>query len=317
MNKNYRYNFALIGLAGYIAPRHLEAIKKNNCNLKCSLDINDSVGFVEKYFPNSYFFTEIGRFDRYIDKISRTKDKINFITICSPNYLHDSHIRLGLRSKSHVICEKPLVINPWNLDAIEKMQREYKKKVYSINQLRLHPSIVKLKNKIDKSKKIYDVEITYITPRGNWYKYSWKGDENKSGGILYNIGIHLFDLINFLFGKIDDSKVNFASENCYSGVIRAKRANIRYFLSIDKNHLNYINKKNLVNPVKILKVDGINIDLSKNFDNLHTLSYKKILDKKGFQINSVRSGIELTYLIKKSKISSPNLDSHPLLRKIR
>ena len=317
MNKKFKFNFALIGLGGYIAPRHVEAIKKNNCNLSCSLDINDSVGFIENYFPNSHFFTEIGRFDRYIDKISRTKDKISYVSICSPNYLHDSHIRLGLRSKSHVICEKPLVINPWNLDAIEKMQREYKKKVYSINQLRLHPSIIKLKQKIQNSKKLHDVEITYITPRGNWYKYSWKGDKNKSGGLLYNIGIHLFDLINFLFGKIEITKVNFASENCYSGFISTKKANIRYFLSIDKNHLNLVGRKKTNNPVKILKVDDEKINLSKNFVNLHTLSYKKILEKKGFEINSIRSGIELTYKIKKSIVSSPNLDSHPLVNKIK
>ena len=316
MSLNKIKNFALIGLGGYIAPKHIEAIKKNKCNLICSLDINDSVGFIEKYFPNSNFFTEIGRFDRYIDKISETKDKINFLSICSPNYLHDTHIRFGLRSKAHVICEKPLVINPWNLDAIEKMQHEYKKKVYSINQLRLHPSIIKLKNKIKSCNKVHDVDITYITPRGNWYKYSWKGDENKSGGLLYNIGIHLFDLINFLFGKDEVSKVYFSSEKCYSGYIRTKKANVRYFLSIDNNHLKLINKTKIHNNYKILKVDKKNIDLSKNFENLHVISYQNILNKKGFEINNIRNGIELTYKIKKSKTINPDDDCHPLTRVI-
>lgn len=309
-------NFALIGLGGYIAPKHVEAIKKNACKLICSLDINDSVGFIESYFPNSDFFTEIARFDRYIDKISRTQNKINYLTICSPNYLHDSHIRFGLRSKAHVICEKPLVINPWNLDALEKMQNEYRKKVYSINQLRLHPSIIKLKDKIENSDKIQDVEVTYISPRGNWYKYSWKGDENKSGGLLYNIGIHLFDLINYLFGNVENSKLYYASENCYSGFIRLKKANVRYFLSIDKNHLNFLKNKKNENTLKTLNVDKKKINLSKNFANLHVLSYKNILNKNGFEIDSIRNGIELTYKIKKSKTVSLDLDCHPLTNKI-
>ena len=316
MKKKSSLNFALIGLAGYIAPKHVEAIKKNNGNLLCSLDINDSVGFIENYFSNSDFFTEIARFDRYIDKLSRTKNKINYISICTPNYLHDSYIRFGLRSKAHVICEKPLVINPWNLDAIEKMQNEYKKKVYSINQLRLHPSVIKLKDKIKKTNKTFDIEVTYITPRGNWYKYSWKGDENKSGGLLYNIGIHIFDLMNFLFGKIDTSKVNYASDSCYSGFLKTKKANIKYFLSIDKNHLKLIDRKKSQNTFKLLKVDKNKIDLSKNFDNLHILSYKNILDNKGFEINAIRSGIELAYNIKNSKITSPTFDSHHLIKKI-
>ena len=315
MNRK-KINFALIGLGGYIAPKHIEAIKKNKCQLICSLDINDSVGFIEKYFPNSDFFTEIARFDRYIDKISRTKNKINFLTICSPNYLHDSHIRFGLRSKAHVICEKPLVINPWNLDAIEKMQKEYKRNVYSINQLRLHPSIIKLKNKLKNSNVIHDVDITYISPRGNWYQYSWKGDDNKSGGLLYNIGIHLFDLINYLFGDVEKTKLYYASRKCYSGYVRLKKANVRYFLSIDENHLNFLKNKNYDKTFKLLNVDNNEINLSKNFSNLHVLSYKNILNKKGFKINSIRTGIEITYKIKKSKTVSMDLDCHPLTTEI-
>lgn len=310
-------NFALIGLAGYIAPRHIEAIYKNKGLLVCALDPHESVGFIDNYFPQAKFFTQFERFDRYIDKISKTKNKIDFLSICSPNNFHDSHIRFGLKSNSNVICEKPLVISPWNLDKIEKIQKEYKKNVYSINQLRLHPSIIKLKNTIKKNNKVNDVEITYIAPRGNWYKYSWKGDIDKSGGVLYNIGIHFFDLITYIFGNIESTKVNFSNDNCYAGIIKAKKANIRYLLSIEKEHLAICSKKSNINSYKLLKVNNKKIDLSKNFENLHTLSYKKIIQNKGYTINDIRAGIELVYKTKFAKISSLKDDYHPLLKKIK
>lgn len=315
MNNN-NSNFALLGLGGFIAPKHVKAILNNNCKLICSMDISDSVGYIDNFFPNSYFFTEFERFDRYIDKISDTSSKIDFLSICSPNYLHDSHIRFGLRSKANVVCEKPLVISPWNLDTIEKIQKEYSKKVFSINQLRLHPSIVKLKKQIQKLGKISDVEITYISARGKWYQYSWKGDENKSGGILYNIGIHFFDLITYLYGDIESSHVYYSSSKAYSGVLRLKNANVRYFLSIDSEHLRHFNKDSKKNTFKSMSVNKKKIDLSENFENLHTLSYRKILENKGYEINSIRAGIELVYKIKNSKARTKKEDYHPLLNKI-
>ena len=309
-------NFALLGLGGFVAPKHVKAILNNNCKLVCSMDISDSVGYIDNFFPKSYFFTEFERFDRYIDKISVTNGKIDFLSICTPNYLHDSHIRFGLRSKANIVCEKPLVISPWNLDTIEKIQNEYSKKVFSINQLRLHPSIVKLKKQNQKLGKINDVEITYISARGKWYQYSWKGDENKSGGILYNIGIHFFDLITFLYGDIESSHVYFASSKTYSGVLRVKNANVRYFLSIDPEHLSHFNKDSKKNTFKSMSVNEKKIDLSENFENLHTLSYKKILENKGYEINSIRAGIELVYKIKNSIVKTKKEDYHPFLHKI-
>ena len=277
---------------------HVKAIHDNKCNLLCAMDINDSVGYIEKYFPETYFFTQFQRFDRYIDKISNSINKINYLTICTPNYLHDSHIKFGLRSKLNVICEKPLVISPWNLDRIEKMQKEYSKKVFSINQLRLHPAILKLKNNKKFLINNHDVEITYIAPRGNWYKFSWKGDHNKSGGILYNIGIHLFDLIIFLFGSIKQTTVHFSSSDCFAGVITTQKATIRYFLSIEKEHLKYFSNYPK-NNIKLMKINNMKVDLSKNFENLHTISYKNILQNKGYKINDIREGIELIYKTKK------------------
>ena len=314
MNIN-NLNFALLGLGGFVAPKHVNAILNNNCKLVCSMDISDSVGYIDSFFPKSYFFTEFERFDRYVDKISNTSSKVDYLSVCTPNYLHDSHIRFGLRSKANVICEKPLVISPWNLDTIEKIQNEYSKKVFSINQLRLHPSIEKLKKQNTKFEKINDVEITYISARGKWYQYSWKGNENKSGGILYNIGIHFFDLITFLYGEIESSSVYYASSKTYSGVLRAKNANVRYFLSIDDEHLSYFKKKSK-NTYKSMTVNEKKIDLSNNFENLHTLSYKKILENKGYEINSIRAGLELVYKIKNSNIKTKKGDYHPLINKI-
>ena len=315
MNIN-NVNFALLGLSGFIAPKHVSAILNNKCNLVCSMDISDSVGYIDSFFPKSNFFTEFERFDRYIDKISITSNKIDYLSICTPNYLHDAHIKFGLRSKANIICEKPLVISPWNLDSIEKIQNEYSKKVFSINQLRLHPSIIKLKKQNEQSEKINDVEITYIAARGNWYQYSWKGNENKSGGILYNIGIHFFDLITFLYGKIQSSNVYYVSPKTYSGVIRAEKANVRYFLSIDGDHLSHFNLNSKKKTYKSMTVNEKKIDLTDNFENLHTLSYKKILENKGYEINSIRAGIELVYKIKNSKARTKKEDYHPLLNEI-
>ena len=231
--------FALIGAAGYIAPRHMDAIKKTGNIISAALDKNDSVGILDSYFPKADFFTEFERFDRHFQKLKANDNPIDFISICSPNYFHDSHIRFGLRNNCNVICEKPLVLNPWNLELLKDIENEYNNKVYNILQLRLHPSIIELKNKIlnDKSSKIYDVDLTYITSRGNWYYASWKGDIEKSGGIATNIGIHFFDMLSWIFGDLKKNIVHLHQHDRAAGYLEFKRARVRWFLSINSNNL--------------------------------------------------------------------------------
>ena len=315
MNKTI-LNFGLIGISGYVAPRHLQAIKSVGGNLLSALDPNDSVGILDSFFPETSFFTEFERFDRYVDNLYRNNNKIDYFAICSPNHLHDSHIRFALKSNSNVICEKPLVISPWNIDAIQRIEKDYRKKVYSIHQLRLHPSIQKLKKKMPVSNKLYDIEITYIAARGKWYFQSWKGDESKSGGILYNIGIHFFDIIEYLFGPTISCKVHYASRDAYSGTILTKKSRVRYFLSINQGHINFIKGKRNQRVFKSMIINKKEINLSEDFEKLHTLSYRKILLNQGFEIQSIRSVIELLYRIKHLKISPLKDDYHPLVKKV-
>ena len=233
-------NFALIGAAGYVAPKHFKAIKEVEGNLVAALDPHDSVGILDSYFINTNFFTEFERFDRHIDKLRRRNNHINYVSICSPNYLHDAHIRFALRSKANAICEKPLVLSPWNLDALSEIEKETGKKIYTILQLRKHPVILSLREKYKNAKGKIKVELRYVTPRGNWYHHSWKGNQNKSGGIVTNIGIHLFDALLWIFGKPLDAVVNTATNKVMSGTLELERANVDWFLSIDRNNL--INK---------------------------------------------------------------------------
>ncbi len=215
-------NFALIGAAGFIAPRHLKAIKDTGNNLVAALDKFDSVGVIDSYFPDADFFTEFERFDRHIDKIKREGKKIDFVSICTPNYLHDSHIRFGLRHGADVICEKPLVLNPWNVDALLEIEKETGKNVYNIFQLRLHPSIIELKQRIANGPKdkIYEIDLTYITSRGNWYQTSWKGDVQKSGGIATNIGVHFYDMLGWVFGDLKENIVHLHNKTSAAGYLR-------------------------------------------------------------------------------------------------
>jgi UDP-N-acetyl-2-amino-2-deoxyglucuronate dehydrogenase len=296
-------NFALIGAAGYIAPRHLQAIKDTGNNLLAALDRFDSVGIMDSYFPKADFFTEFERFDRHIDKLKRQGQKIDFVSICSPNYLHDSHIRFALRNQADAICEKPLVLNPWNVDALAEIEKETGKKVYTILQLRLHPNIQALKKKVDEAKggQVFDVDLTYITSRGKWYFHSWKGEEIKSGGIATNIGIHFFDMLLWVFGKVQSSSVSAYEADHASGCLELERARINWSLSINEDHLPDEVKAKGKRTFRSLKMDGMEIEFSDGFTELHSNSYREILAGRGFGLAEARPSIELAYQLRQSK----------------
>ncbi len=293
-------NFALIGVAGYIAPRHLQAIKETGNCVVAALDKFDSVGILDSYFPQADFFTEFERFDRHIEKLRRRGEKIDYVTICSPNYLHDSHIRFALRHQADAICEKPLVLNPWNLSALAEIEVETGKKVYTILQLRLHPAIQMLKREIDAgpSGKKYKVELTYVTSRGNWYKHSWKGDESKSGGIATNIGIHFFDMLIWIFGKAESSVSSVITDDYAEGLLTLERATITWKLSINADHLPREAKEQGKRTFRSLSIEGREIEFSEGFTDLHTKSYQGILDGQGFGIEDARGSIEAVYRLR-------------------
>ena len=316
-NTNSPINFALIGAAGYIAPRHMKAIKDTGNNLVAMLDKFDSVGIIDSYFPEADFFWESERFDRHLDKLRRTKDsKIDFVSICSPNYLHDSHIRLALRNDANAICEKPLVLNPWNVDALQDIEKETGKKIYNILQLRHHPSIIALKEKIDNgpADKIYDVDLTYITSRGKWYHFSWKGDESKSGGIATNIGVHFFDMLSWIFGDIKENKVFLLEDDRASGYIQLAKARVRWFLSIDSDSLPNEIKAKGQHTYRSITVEGEEIEFSEGFGDLHTISYKNIIQGNGFGLTDALQCIQIVYEIRKG-VNAPLVgDYHPFIK---
>jgi len=278
-------NFALIGAAGYVAPRHMKAIKETGNELVATLDPFDSVGIIDSFFPHADFFTEPERFDRHLDKLRRNKsDKVDYVSICSPNYLHDAHIRLALRNKAHAICEKPLVLNPWNLNGLEDIEKESGKRIFNILQLRLHPSIIALKKQIalQPADKIYDIDLTYITSRGKWYFYSWKGDIAKSGGLVTNIGIHFFDMLSWIFGEVLENKVHVYQENKSAGFLQLKQARVRWFLSLDRNDLPPKAAGKGLPTYRSITVNGEDIEFSGGFTDLHTESYRQIMAGNGF-----------------------------------
>lgn len=297
MNKN----FALIGAAGYIAPRHMKAIKDTGNNLLAAMDPSDSVGIMDSYFPQSYFFTEFERFDRHIEK-SKYDDgiKLDYVSICSPNYLHDAHMRFALRSGADAICEKPLVLNPWNIDKLQKVEENTGKKIYNILQLRVHPSIIALREKILSEKKDtkYEVQLTYLTSRGNWYNTSWKGDESKSGGVATNIGVHFFDMLSWLFGKVQDLKVEKREHNTASGYLEFENARVKWFLSTDANYLPNEIKSKGQSTFRSITIDGVELEFSGGFTDLHTLVYKDILEGKGYGLTEARTAIEIVEKIR-------------------
>ncbi|MDP4207311.1 MAG: Gfo/Idh/MocA family oxidoreductase [Bacteroidota bacterium] len=310
---NRPYNFALIGAGGYIAPRHLKAIKDTKNNLVAALDKFDSVGIMDSFFPNADFFVEFERFDRHVDKLKRTPNKVDYVSICSPNYLHDSHIRFALRNQADAICEKPLVLNPWNIDALAEMEKETGKKVYNILQLRLHQSIIDLKEKIaaGPKDKVYDIDLTYITSRGNWYHTSWKGDISKSGGVATNIGVHFFDMLAWVFGPVQESIVHVSRADKASGFLRLKNARVRWFLGIDYNDIPDDVKATGKRTYRTITVDGESFEFSEGFTELHTKTYEHILAGKGFGLMEAKSAIETVFAIRNANPVGLKGDYHP------
>lgn len=311
-------NFAVIGVAGYIAPKHLQAIKDTGNDLKAALDLHDSVGILDRFFPEASFFTEFERFDRYIEKLRREKseEKIDYLSICTPNYLHDAHIRFALRTGCHAICEKPLVLKPWNLDAIEDLENETGGKVSTILQLRLHPLLIDLKKSLQPlpNGKKHNVVLTYITSRGRWYKYSWKGVPEKAGGLATNIGIHFFDLLIWLFGPVQNSIVHLCDAQKVSGYMSLQNANVRWYLSIDKNDVPYEIAQQGKSTFRSIMIDGKEIEFTDGFTNLHTRAYEEILKGNGFGISDARPSIQLVFDIRNSQPVDAEEYRHPYVK---
>lgn len=307
-------NFALIGAAGYIAPRHLKAIKDSGNQLIAALDKFDSVGILDSFFPNADFFTEFERFDRHIEKLKRNKVSLDYVSICTPNYLHDSHIRMALRRGADAICEKPVVLNPWNVDALLNIEKESGNKIYSILQLRLHPSIIALKNKIETQdlNLKHDIDLTYITSRGGWYHVSWKGDGSKSGGIATNIGIHFYDMLSWIFGDVQKNQVFLRENSKASGYLEFEKARVRWFLSIDENDLPDNIKSKNQRTFRSITINNEEIEFSGGFNELHTKSYKKILDGEGFGLLDAKKSIEIVHDIRNTKILNKG-EKHPFI----
>jgi UDP-N-acetyl-2-amino-2-deoxyglucuronate dehydrogenase len=311
--------FALIGVAGYIAVRHLKAIKETGNNLVAALDKSDSVGILDSYFPQADFFVEYERFDRHIDKLRRQGAKIDYVSICSPNYLHDSHIRFALRSDAHAICEKPLVLNPWNIDALKIIEEETGKRISTILQLRLHPSLIALRNSIAQGPPdvVCDVDLTYITARGHWYAMSWKGDAKKSGGVATNIGIHFFDILTWIFGGVRKSVVHLLRPDKAAGFLALQRARVRWFLSVDPADLPPVVTDKGGRTFRSIRIGGREVEFSEGFADLHTESYRDILGGGGFRLEEAKPSIEIVYAIRNAQPVGVRGDYHPALRSIR
>jgi UDP-N-acetyl-2-amino-2-deoxyglucuronate dehydrogenase len=297
-------NFVLIGAGGYIAPRHMKAIKDTGHNLLAALDKHDSVGILDSYFPDADFFTEFERFDRHVEKLRREGTKIDYVSVCSPNYLHDAHIRFGLRIGADVICEKPVVLNPWNIDALMEIEKETGRNVFTILQLRLHPAIVALKKKIDKSPagKKYKVDLKYITSRGHWYHTSWKGDVQKSGGIATNIGVHFFDMLMWIFGDVQNNNVTLHNQTSAAGELQMKKADVSWMLSIDAKALPAELKASDKRTYRTLTIDGEEFEFSDGFTELHTKSYEDILNGNGFSLSVTKATIQVVHDIRNNNI---------------
>jgi UDP-N-acetyl-2-amino-2-deoxyglucuronate dehydrogenase len=306
--------FALIGAAGYIAPRHMAAIRAIGSDLKVAFDPNDSVGVIDSYFPDASFFVEFERFDRHVDMLRRRGEKIDYVSICSPNYLHDAHCRFALRSDADAICEKPLVLNPWNIDGLAEIEAETGRRISTILQLRLHPAIQALKSKIEAStKNELNVELTYITSRGRWYRASWKGDEEKSGGIATNIGVHFFDALIHIFGPSTLSISHLHDDRRAAGFLVCGRASIRWFLSVDRADLPESANGN--STYRSIVIDGEEIEFSGGFSDLHTSSYREIVAGRGFGIEAVRPSIDIVSALRAARIEPHRGERHSFVEK--
>lgn len=311
-------NFALIGASGYIAPRHLKAIKDTNNNLIAALDKFDSVGIIDSYFPDADFFVEPERFDRHIEKLKYEKNrKLDFFSICTPNYLHDSHIRMALRREADAICEKPLVLNPWNIDALKKMEQESGQRVWNILQLRVHQSIIDLKKKVNDAPKdkVFEVDLTYLTSRGNWYYTSWKGDKTKSGGIATNIGVHFYDMLSWIFGDVKENIVHVNTHDRASGYLEFERARVRWFLSINYDVLPLEIKNKGQRTYRSITIEGEELEFSGGFTDLHTRVYEDILTGKGYGLDDARESIEIVHNIRNASPIGLKGEYHPFAKK--
>lgn len=307
--------FGIIGVAGYIAVRHLKAVKETGNEVVAALDNFDSVGIMDSYFPNADFFTEFERFDRHVDKLKRNDQGLDFVSICSPNYLHDSHIRFAIRQGAHAICEKPLVLNPWNVDGLIELEQESGLHIYNILQLRYHPAILKLKKKIqEQPDKIHDIDLSYITSRGKWYHFSWKGDSQKSGGIATNIGIHFFDMLTWIFGEVEQNIIHKLTETDAAGLLLLKNARVRWFLSVDYQNVPDNIKEKGQRTFRSIKVDGDEVEFSGGFTDLHTKSYEEILAGNGYGPADAQTSIKIVHDIRTAQLSPLEGDYHPFLK---
>lgn len=309
-------NFAIIGVAGYIAPRHLRAVKDTGNTLSAAYDIFDSVGIMDSFFPDASFFTEFELFDRHLSKMKREGSGVDYVSICTPNYLHDAHIRYGLRLNADVICEKPLVLNPWNIDALAEAEKESGRRVNTILQLRLHDAIISLKNRVAAAPKdkVFDVDLTYITSRGNWYYTSWKGDERKSGGVATNIGVHFYDMLSWVFGDVKQNIVHVSSFDRVAGILELEKARVRYFLSINADTLPADTKTAGKRTFRSLSMEGTEVEFSDGFTELHTDSYRKIIAGDGFGLADARNAVQIVHDIRHATPLGLKGDYHPLAR---
>jgi UDP-N-acetyl-2-amino-2-deoxyglucuronate dehydrogenase len=311
-------NFAVTGVAGYIAPRHLRAIRDTGNRLVAALDPNDSVGILDQYSLDVAFFKEFERFDRHLEKLRRgdEAERVHYVSVCSPNYLHDAHCRQALRVGADVICEKPLVVNPWNLDALQELEAETGRRIYNVLQLRLHPKLIDLREKLLKNAgdRDYDVVLTYITSRGKWYHYSWKGDVEKSGGVGTNIGIHFFDLLMWLFGGVVECRVHHSDPQRMAGFLQLERARVRWYLSLDYTELPFQAEPGVRTTYRSITIDGEEIEFTEGFTDLHTRVYENVLAGNGFGIDDARASIDLAYQIRKATPVGRDELAHPLLK---
>lgn len=317
-------NFALIGAGGYIAPRHMKAIKETGHQLIAAVDKNDSVGVIDSYFPQAHFFTEFERFERHVEKLRREGNgkEVHYVSICSPNYLHDAHIRFALRAHADAICEKPLVLNPWNIEALGEIEQESGGKVNTILQLRLHPSIIALRQSVAQQlqqnpAKTFEVDLTYLTGRGRWYQISWKGDEQKSGGIATNIGVHFFDMLTYVFGPLSDSRCHIHNRDTAAGFLELKHARVRWFLSVNSDYLPAVASDNGQTTYRSISVDGHEFEFSGGFTDLHTRSYEEILAGRGFGLAAVHECIKIVHDFRKAQPLGLSGDYHPFCLKVK
>lgn len=312
-------SFALIGACGYIAPRHLRAIRDTGHCVVAALDKNDSAGVMDAYFPDAHFFTEFERFDRHLEKLRRKGERVDFVSICSPNYLHDAHIRFALRIGADAICEKPLVVNPWNAVALGEIEQETGRRINTILQLRLHPAIVALRGRVERSApgKVFDVDLTYITSRGRWYQASWKGDESKSGGIATNIGVHFFDMLSWIFGSVQHNVVHLYEPTKAAGYLELDKARVRWFLSVDREDLPMPFEPGKAATYRAIAVDGEPVEFSEGFTDLHTESYRRILAGGGFRWQEVLPSLQIVHDIRHSRPTGCRGDYHPMLVRLK